>query len=551
MNKHILAIATILSISLNALSVSAQPSAVKPDYSAYILTPPAPKAPRINSAKVFGATPGAPFQYYIATTGERPMTFSATGLPKGLKVNPQTGHITGRVKRAGTYHVKLHASNAFGSAERDLRIEIGNTIALTPPMGWNSWNCWGRSVSQEKVMSSARAMVEKGLVNYGWTYINIDDGWQGVRGGKHNGIQPNSKFPAMRQMADSLHAWGLKLGIYSGPWVGTYAGHIGSSSDNPDGTYDWIKEGKHNEDYRFTLPDDPDARKRHYYLGMYSFAQNDARQWADWGVDYLKYDWNPNDYYHTTEMREALDATGRDIVFSLSNSAPYGSASVWLEKANCYRTTGDIRDNWKSVSKIGFEGQDQWIAFNRPGHWADADMLVLGMVGWGPNLHYTQLTPDEQYTHISLWALLASPMLIGCDMSQLDPFTISLLCNNEVNDINQDPLGIQAYPRYRSKDYVTYVKQLEDGSMAVGLFNLSDSVRTIGFVPYSIGLRAPQTIRDVWRQQDLKTIEAKDRFDTKVNPHGVALLKLYPGNPRRRIVETSRGVERLIPTTQK
>ena len=191
------------------------------------------------------------------------MTFEATGLPKGLKLDKQTGHITGQVKRAGTYQVKLYATNSLGKAERDLRIEIGNTIALTPPMGWNSWNCWGRSVSQEKVMSSARAMVEKGLVNYGWTYINIDDGWQGIRGGKHNAIQPNDKFPAMQQLADSLHAWGLKLGIYSGPWVGTYAGHVGSYSDNPDGTYDWIKEGKHDENYRYFLPDDKEARRQH------------------------------------------------------------------------------------------------------------------------------------------------------------------------------------------------------------------------------------------------------------------------------------------------
>ena len=547
MNKHLTTIIAIILCCQGILPAGAQQAPAIPDYSSYILTPPAPHTPRINSPKAFGATPGAPFIYCIAATGDRPMTFEADGLPKGLKLDRQTGHITGRVKKAGTYRVKLYASNALGKAERDLRIEIGNTIALTPPMGWNSWNCWGNSVSQEKVMSSAKAMVEKGLADYGWTYINIDDGWQGIRGGKHNGILPNQKFPDMKQMADELHSMGLKLGIYSGPWVSTYAGHIGSSSDNADGTYDWIKAGQHNENYRYATPDDPRGRGRtaFRYLGMYPFALNDARQWAEWGVDYLKYDWNPNDYYHTLEMRDALCSTGRDIILSLSNSAPFGSAPVWAELSNCYRTTGDIRDNWKSIFSIGFEGQDKWIGFNRPGHWADADMLVVGMVGWGPNLHYTGLTPDEQYTHISLWALLASPMLIGCDMSQLDPFTISLLCNNEVNDINQDPLGVQAYRYYGNMDYATYVKQLEDGSMAIGLFNLSDSVRTIGFVPYSIGLRGTQTIRDVWRQKDLQQIEPKDRFDTEVNPHGVVLLRVYPGNPRRRIVESARGVERV------
>ena len=156
----------------------------------------------------------------------------------------------------------------------------------------------------------------------------------------------------------------------------------------------------------------------------------------------------------------------RDIIFSLSNSAPYGDAPVWQRYANCWRTTGDIRDTWESISRIGFS-QDRWLAFNHPGHWADSDMLVVGMVGWGPKLHPTKLTADEQYTHISLWSLLASPMLIGCDIAQMDDFTMSLLTNDEVNDVNQDPLGIQAYPVWQENKQVIYAKHLEDGSMAI------------------------------------------------------------------------------------
>ena len=546
--KHIFRTTRWMALALcctMAVTVQGQ-QVTPPDYSAHILTPPARDTPRINSAKVFGVRPGAPFLYNIAATGKRPITFSAEGLPKGLKLDPETGYIRGNVKKRGTYRVKLYAANSLGKDSRDLRIEVGDEIALTPPMGWNSWNCWGNSVSQEKVMSSAKAMVEKGLADYGWTYINIDDGWQGVRGGKYNAIQTNRKFPDMKQLADSLHNMGLKLGIYSGPWVGTYAGHIGTQCNNEDGTYDWIKEGKHNENYKYVMPDDPqgnNVRKEHYYHGRYSFAKEDARQWGEWGVDYLKYDWNPNDHYYTTEMHEALLAQKRDIVYSLSNSAPYGDAPVWMLKSNCWRTTGDIRDNWNSIYKIGFEGQDRWVPFNRPGHWADADMLVLGMVGWGPNLHYTKLTPDEQYTHMTLWAMLASPLLIGCDMAQLDPFTISLLCNNEVNDINQDPLGMQAYRYYTRDKYVTYVKHLEDGSMAVAMFNISNEPLTIGFIPSSLGFRGKQKIRDVWRQKDVAEIEAKERFDTQVAPHGVALMKIYPGNTRRRVIESARGVE--------
>ena len=537
MKKRTILLSTFFTFSSSffSLELIAQ-TTDRPDYSSYILTPAAPSTPRINSARVFGVRPGSPFLFTIAATGDRPMTFSAKGLPAGLKLNAKNGQISGTVNKNGEYDVVLTAKNAKGSYDQKFRIVVGDKLALTPPMGWNSWNCWGNSVSQEKVLSSARAMVEKGLINYGWSYINIDDGWQGIRGGKYNAIQSNQKFPDMKAMADKIHQMGLKIGIYTGPWLGTYAGHIGTQCDNADGTYDWIKEGKHNENYKYVMPDDPQGnkvRREHYHHAKYSFAENDAKQWADWGIDYLKYDWFPNDYYYTREMHDALLKTNRDIVYSLSNSAPYGDAPVWMTYSNCWRTTGDIRDTWESMSKIGF-AQDKWIAFNGPSHWADPDMLVVGMVGWGPKLHYTRLTPDEQFTHISLWALLGSPMLIGCDMAQLDDFTISLLCNFEVNDVNMDPLGLQAYPYYSDDTYVTYVKHLEDGSMAVGMFNKTAEPKEIGFIPKSLGLRGDQTIRDLWRQKDLTTIPAKERFDTMVPAHGVVLVKIYPGNSRER-----------------
>ena len=185
-----------------------------------------------------------------------------------------------------------------------------------------------------------------------------------------------------------------------------------------------------------------------------------AADLKQWGIDYLKYDWNPLDYYHVKEMHDALRTLDRDVVYSLSNSAPYGDAPQWMRYSNCWRTTGDIRDTWESISTIGFS-QDRWLPFNRPGHWADPDMLVIGMVGWGPKLHYTQLTADEQYTHISLWSLLAAPLLIGCDMAQMDDFTRSLLTNDEVIDVNQDPLGLQAVPVWQQGDQVIYAKHLD------------------------------------------------------------------------------------------
>ena len=199
MKKPILLYLTTLVLTALCGGAAAGQAAAQsaPDMSKYILTPKPADTPRINGARVFGVRPGSEFLYTIAATGVRPMTFSAEGLPKGLKLDPETGRITGRVTAPGEYTVHLKAANAPGSCERNLKIVVGDEIALTPPMGWNSWNCWARDVTQEQVLSSARAMVESGLADHGWSYINIDDGWQGKRGGKHHAIQPNTKFPDM------------------------------------------------------------------------------------------------------------------------------------------------------------------------------------------------------------------------------------------------------------------------------------------------------------------------------------------------------------------
>lgn len=496
-----------------------------PDYSSYILTPAAPKTPRINGARVFGARPGSQFLFNIAATGDRPMKFSAEGLPTGLSLNAETGQITGKVNDKGEYTVKLTASNSLGTDSRDLRIVIGEGIALTPPMGWNSWNCWGRDVTQEQVLSSARAMAQSGLADHGWTYINIDDGWQGNRGGELNSIQTNTKFPDMKALTREVHDLGLKLGIYSSPWVGTYAAHIGSYADTSDGKYNFIEEGKINENYRYTLPTGNymEYRKQLRYLSPYSFVKNDARQWAEWEVDYLKYDWKPNDVEHIIEMHDALRATDRDIVYSLSNSAPLVDAPALAKYSDCWRTTGDIRDNWENFSKIGFN-QSRWAPWSGPGHWPDADMLVVGLVGWGPKLHYTKLTPDEQYTHMSLWSILASPLLIGCDLACLDPFTYSLLTNDEVIDVNQDPLGVHGAPIVENENQAVYVKQMEDGSMAVGLFNKTLEPCDITINVKELGFYGETVVRDLWRQKDVAKTSDKHTFT--VNPHGAVLLRL-------------------------
>jgi alpha-galactosidase len=459
------------------------------------------------------------------------MAFAADGLPPGLRLDPASGVITGVLLRQAIYPIVLRATNSLGSAQRSFRIVVGDRIALTPPMGWNSWNCWGASVDEDKVLAAARAMVESGLKDHGWSYINTDDTWQGLRGGPLNAIQPNAKFPDMAGLGARIHAMGLKFGLYSTPWRGSYEGHIGSSADNEAGTYDWITSGDHSPNFR--IGGDTarwNGEKRgNWTMGQVSFAGRDVAQMALWGIDYLKYDWFPNDVAHTEVVADAISHSGRDIVLSLSNTAPYDSAADWARLSNAWRTTGDIRDDWKRVSEIGF-GQDRWAAYAGPGHWNDPDMLVVGLVGWGPKLHASNLTPDEQYTHISLWCLLSAPLIIGCDIARIDPFTLGLLTNDEVLALDQDGLGREATQVVSDGDRVVYAKSLEDGSIAVGIFNrgASASAMTVTWGPWGdlTAVKGPLRVRDLWRQKDLGAFDGK--FGAVVPSHGVVLVRLMP-----------------------
>jgi alpha-galactosidase len=476
-------------------------------------TPKPAPAPHINGPSVFGVRPGAPFLYRIPASGDRPIDFDVGSLPSGLHLDPKTGEITGSLNKPGEYKVTLRAKNSAGRNEKKFRIIVGETIALTPPMGWNSWNCWGSRVDAEKVLKSARGMVNSGLINHGWTYINIDDAWQGKRGGPFNGIQGNDKFPDMKGLCDHLHKMGLKAGIYSTPWTTSYATYIGGSAENPEGT--WSKP---------TIPKRGNVNKKilPWAIGKYSFATNDAKQWAAWGIDYLKYDWNPNELPETQEMYDALRSSGRDVVLSLSNSTPFTNAPALSKIANCWRTTGDIRDTWDSMSKKGF-GEDKWEPFAGPGHWNDPDMLVVGQVGWG-SPHATKLTPDEQYTHITLWCLLSAPLLLGCDLDQLDDFTLNLLTNDEVLAVNQDALGKQALTVSKDGDLRVYVKDLEDGSKVLGLFNLGETKATVAANWSDLKLSGKHPVRDLWRQKELGKFSGK--FELPVAPHGAEMVKI-------------------------
>jgi alpha-galactosidase len=223
-------------------------------------------------------------------------------------------------------------------------------------------------------------------------------------------------------------------------------------------------------------------------------------------------------------MRAALDKVPRDIVFSFCQ---YGMGDVWTWGAetggNCWRTTGDITDTWRSMSGIGF-GQNGHEKYAGPGHWNDPDMLVVGNVGWGPSLHPTRLTPNEQYTHISLWCLLSAPLLIGCDMTQMNDFTKSLLSNDEVLAVDQDSLGHQAARVAKQGPLEVWAKDLENGSKAVGLFNRGDDEAQVTAKWSDLGIKGMQTVRDLWRQKDLGLFE--DEFKAAVPRHGVVLVNV-------------------------
>lgn len=443
------------------------------------------------------------------------MVFSARGLPDWLKLDPNTGVITGNVEKRGLHTVTITAKNAFGATRRKIRIVADNEISLTPAMGWNSWNCWGSDVNAEKIRQSAQAMAASGLMDHGWTYVNIDDGWQGLRGGPYHAIQGGTNFPDMKGLCDAIHGLGLKIGIYSTPWTTSYANHIGGSSQNKAGDWSPPTAEELHRPHRNALP---------WGIGKYSFARDDAEQWAAWGIDYLKYDWTRINIPETEEMAGALRDSGRDIVFSLSNSTPFTNAPALSKLANSWRTTGDIRDTWASVRARAFS-QDRWAPFAGPGHWNDPDMLVVGWVGWGKP-HPTRLTPDEQYTHISMWCLLSAPLLLGCDLQKLDPFAFSLLSNDEVLALDQDALGQQATCVAVEGSIYIYAKELEDGAKAVGLFNVGPTAATATAHWSDLKLHGKQVVRDLWRQKELGRFEGQ--FTTMVPSHGVVLVRMEP-----------------------
>lgn len=550
MTKTSFLIVVAVATSLDGQLLSCRAEEGNPQAStATILTPKPPATPRINGARVFGVRPGHPFFFQIPATGDRPMTFSVENLPAGLSLNPVSGLITGVIEKAGTYGVRIKAENALGKSGRELKIICGDKIALTPPLGWNSWNCFAKTVDQAKVKQAADKIVETGLINHGYTYVNIDDSWEGERDDK-GVLRTNSKFPDMKGLSDYIHSKGLKFGIYSSPGPKTCGGYEGSyqhEDQDAQTFYEWgvdyikydncfpaaLVYGLRTERYCKAVPEKSGEitalMKELEVLGSLGFGRTPAQEarlkecrglldkilssCGPGTMGKLSWELQREPY---KKFRACLDKVPRDIVYSMNC---FGGPAAVECGANSWRTTGDIRDTWLSMSGIGF-GQSGKEKDSSPGHWNDPDMLVVGVMSGRPS----RLTPDEQYTHISLWSLLCAPLLIGCDLSKADEFTISLLSNDEVLEVNQDPLGKQAARISKKENLQVWAKDMEDGSKAVGLFNLNDDKRTVKVTWAELGLTGNHTIRDLWRQKD---VGASDKeFEVEVNAHGACLLKL-------------------------
>ena len=393
-------------------------------------------------------------------------------------------------------------------------------------MGWNSWNCFAGAVTEERVKSAADAMVKSGLINHGWTYINVDDYWQNHRNSKDptlrgpfrdtNGvIVPNSRFPDMKGMADYIHGLGLKAGLYSSPGPWTCGGCAAS----------WQHE------------------------------EQDAQTYAKWGFDYLKYDWcsygdiasgsgtrirmtvprwtrtATNDagaIYPYKVMGNYLREQNRDIVFSLCQ---YGMRQVWKwggsVDGNCWRTTGDITRHLAQHERHRLQsGPGRAVSPSRAigtTPTCSSSARSAGAICIRP-----RLTPDEQYTHISLWCLLSAPLLIGCDMTKFDDFTLNLLENDEVLALDQDALGKEATCVVTNGDVRVYEKELEDGGRALGFFNLGSAPASLEFNQLAqLGFTGAQHVRDLWRQSNLPDVDAATGVLKMTIPvHGVVLYKL-------------------------
>ena len=351
-------------------------------------------------------------------------------------------------------------------------------LAMTPPMGWNSWNKFASNINDVTIRAQADAMVASGMKAAGYEYVNIDAGWEGVRDA-HGILHPNKNFPDMKALAAYIHGKGLKIGIYSSPGPKACGG----------------------------------------FEGSYGHEEQDAKLFVSWEMDYLKYDWcTAGTMYQRSQYPEALRKMsvalarlGRPVVYSI-----HGRGAVWeyaaAQGANLWRTTGDIEDTYARMLAIGF-AQEGLEKFAGPGHWNDPDMLEIGNGGMKDN---------EYRMHMSLWCLLAAPLITGNDLTTMTPTTLAILTNPEVIAVDQDSAGIQGHRIKEEGPIAILMKPLKDGSKAVGFFNREQGVVTVEVKFSDIGLPGDASVRDLWERKDLGRFQGS--FSVDVPEHGVVLV---------------------------
>jgi alpha-galactosidase len=517
---------TVFFITANSQIVSKSKAREEPvtDAGYEILTPDPKPQPRLNGPLVYGCHPGNPFLYRIPCQGERPVKFKAEGLPSGLNLDPSTGIITGKAPEKGEYNVVIQAVNVKGKDKRKFKIVAGDKLALTPPMGWNHWYAHYDKITGKMIREAADFMISSGMADVGYEYVNIDGCWTnkpGIKDSTRNGprrdvqgnILPNSHLPDMKGLVDYIHSKGLKAGIYSSPGPMDCAG----------------------------------------YTGSYQHEEQDARQFAAWGFDFLKYDWcsyghiayggsaddkNIRSYglfaptieayqYPYRLMGNLLKNLDRDIVYNLCN---YGKGEVWKWGAevggHCWRTAGDLGYELDRVFDVALRNCEH-REYSKPGEWNDPDYIQIGYIGSAEKMGIPELTPmpaNMQYAYMSMWSLMASPLIYSGDMSKLDRFTLNILTNPEVIEVNQDPLGECALVIKQSDDCFIMVKNLADGSKSAGLFNRGEIPAEVTAGWAALQLSGKLSVRDVWRQKEMGVYNQK--FSALVPPQGVVMVRI-------------------------
>lgn len=475
-----------------------------------LLTPAPKPQPRINGPLVYGCRPGHPFLYRIPCQGERPIRFSVKGLPKELTLNQETGIISGVTPPKGEYKLTIEARNSKGKAKRNFSILSGDKLALTPPMGWNHWYAHYDRITDQMMREAAEVMISSGMADAGYQYVNIDDCWMNapknndpmrvgpLRDEKGN-ILPNRHFPDMKSLTDFIHAKGLKAGIYTSPGTLTCGG----------------------------------------FAGTYQHEEQDARQFAAWGFDFLKYDWcsygkiagkdKSLEAFQKPyrQMGTILKSLDRDMVFNLCQ---YGMGEVWKwggeVEGHCWRTAGDLGFELDRIFDVALKNSEH-RQFSKPGEWNDPDYIQIGWIGSARKMGKPELNPMPpamQYAYMSLWSLMAAPLIYSGDLSKLDELTLNVLCNPEVIEVNQDILGEGGLVIKQGNDHFLMVKKLADGSKAVGLFNRGKAAAEVTVNWSDIQVTGKQAVRDLWRQKELGAF--KEKFCAQVPAQGVVLVKI-------------------------